>query len=206
MGRRIIEMLVESRTYYSISSHGPNGGLVATVLSERETLSYLQRTRECLSELYVTEWYGDGSDDDELIKQMTTEEWVYDHTPKPKTKLGKIASFIFGYLYENRFISPRSITIGCVYDDELLFFEAFEREFPGRNPYNSHATKRRLAKYMNQLCRDGWLIKGRRYNDAQYMGEPRSGFYPMYCLPQSSASKLKTGAWTPDGMGHRYAG
>lgn len=124
----------------------------------------------------------------------------------PKTKKGMISSWIFRYLYDHEYVWPRSITVGYHYDDESEFLEAFEQEFPGRDSRNSDAVKRRLAKYLNQLYRNGWLEKGQRYNDAHYMGEMRSGMYPIFSLPTTSAKKIKSGFWTPESMGGRYWG
>lgn len=133
----------------------------------------------------------------ESVSQMTL----------PGTKAGKIATFIFGWLYENDYVYPRTITVGYCYDDESAFLDAFEASFPGRHsPPRADTVKRRLAKYMNQLHRDGWLHKGRRYNDAYYMGEARSGWYPTYCLMQREAKRIEHGIESAADMGRRYAG
>lgn len=124
----------------------------------------------------------------------------------PETKVGRIAAFIFGWLYENGYIDRSMITVGYIYDDELEFLEAFMKAFPGRKRFDYDAGKRRLAKYLNQLYRDGWLLKRQRYNDAWYLGEARSGWYPTFSLPLRAANQIEQGAQTADEMGRRYGG
>lgn len=124
----------------------------------------------------------------------------------PATRSGKIAAFIFQWLYENRYIAPRSITVGYVYDDELDFLEAFMTAFPGRDRTDYDAAKRRLATHLNRLHQDGWLTKRQRYNGQQYIGEMRSGFYPTFSLPASFAARIDSGFWNANAMGRKYQG
>ncbi len=124
----------------------------------------------------------------------------------PKTKVGKVASFLFQWLFDNGYVDRRRITVGYIYDDELELLEAFMAAFPGRERFDYEAGKRRLAKYLNQLHRDGWLEKGRRYNDCQYEGEARSGWYPTFSLPRREYDRIELGVRTADEMGKRYWG
>ena len=124
----------------------------------------------------------------------------------PQTKVGRMASWLFQWLFDNEYIGTRRITVGHTYDDELELLEAFMESFPGRKPLDYNTGKRRLAKYLNQLHADGWLEKGRRYNDAQYLGEMRSGWYPTFSLPRREADRMELGVSTAAEMGRRYWG
>lgn len=124
----------------------------------------------------------------------------------PKSKKGKIAAFIFQWLFDNDYIYPRRITCGNCYDNECEFLHDFCVAFPGRPPNHSITAKRRLAKYLNELSADGWLSKNTTYNDKHYLGEMKSGYYPDYSLSRRMALRIENGFETADEWARKWAG
>ena len=129
-----------------------------------------------------------------------------DPTPIPCRQLGKVAAFVFRYMSEHGYIYPKYITCGYVYDDETEMLCAFIQAFPGRDPKNWDAAKRRLAKYLNQMTDDGWLEKSKSYNDQHYIGESASGWYPCYALPMWLIRDIDFDDETPESLAVRYDG
>jgi hypothetical protein len=68
------------RTYFTIknaNTHSPLGhGGDLDEARAHEVLVAPRPQGLVKSEWYVTEWYGDGSDDDEIISQCSADEWL----------------------------------------------------------------------------------------------------------------------------------
>lgn len=68
------------RTYFTIKNANTHNSLGSGGdLSEARTHELLVAARPkglVKSEWYVTEWYGDGSDNDEIISQCGADEWL----------------------------------------------------------------------------------------------------------------------------------
>lgn len=124
----------------------------------------------------------------------------------------RVLHFVLRYLYDNvATITSRGvqstgrITLGYIYDDELEFLLAFLDKFPGRSKKYEQG-KRRLSKWMNQFAKDGWIAKGRIYNDKHYIGEAASGWYPAYHLYEEDADRIYEKRTTIEDLVYRYTG
>lgn len=120
--------------------------------------------------------------------------------------------FVFQYLYDivtwvndgTRFLGG-SITTGSVYDDEVDFITAFQTRWPG-NRDTFRSAQMRLISVLRQLVKDNWLEQYKRYNQQEYYGEARSGWYPCYSLPDDIIYRIKAGRDTPTSMAIQYTG